>query len=91
MRGLLITQADEVRSFDLEMLEKKMKLKQRHARQRDELKERLRQDAQNKAKWMLEDETNFQKNKEKREKTEQAVLKEVQQIQNDGKKQAREK
>ena len=85
MRGLLLSQADEVRQFDIDMLEKKMALKQRHAHQRDELKERLRKDAQNRVKWMLEDETDFQKNKETREKAEQAVLKEVKQIQEEGK------
>ncbi|MBR1777018.1 MAG: hypothetical protein IJ752_00320 [Alphaproteobacteria bacterium] len=81
MRNLLISQADEIRQFDLNMLEKKMEMKLRQAKQRDELKEHLRQDAQNRAKWILEDEENFQKNKEKREETEQAVLNEVEKIQ----------
>ena len=66
MRKLLISQADEIRQFDLEMLEKKMDMKLKHAKQRDEKKEELRKDAQNRVKWMLEDEANFQKNKEER-------------------------
>lgn len=74
MRRLLISQADEIRRFDLDMLEKKMEIKVRQAKDRDELKEQLRQDAQNRAKWILEDEANFQKNKEEREKAEKAAL-----------------
>ena len=77
MRNLLISQADEVRQFDLEMLQKKMDMKLRQAKQRDEMKERLRQDAQNRAKWILEDEEKFQKNKKDREKKEQAVINQV--------------
>ncbi|MBR1944711.1 MAG: hypothetical protein IJ846_00245 [Alphaproteobacteria bacterium] len=91
MRGLLISQADEIRQFDMNMLENKMKMKQRQARQRDELKERLRKDAQNRAKWMLEDEAKFQESKEAREKAEQAVLSEVKQIQEEGKEQSLKK
>ena len=82
MRNLLISQADEIRKFDMDMLQKKMDMKLRQAKQRDEMKERLRQDAQNRAKWILEDEENFQKNKRKGEAAEQSVLKQVKAVQN---------
>ncbi|MBO4520288.1 MAG: hypothetical protein J5787_03695 [Alphaproteobacteria bacterium] len=81
MRSLLISQADEIRQFDLDMLQKKMNIKIRQAKQRDEMKERLRQDAQNRAKWLLEDEEKFQENKKDREQKERAILNQVQDIQ----------
>ena len=63
MRNMLISQATEVRQFDLDMLQKKSELKLKHAKQRDELKERLRKEAQNRAQWMMKEEQNFQENK----------------------------
>ena len=75
MRRLLISQADEVRQFDTDMLQKKMELKMKQAKERDDVKEMLRQDAHNRAKWLLEDEEKFQKNKAEREAKEAAVLK----------------
>lgn len=80
MRKLLISQADEIRQFDLNMLQKKMELKIKQAKKRDEIKEKLRQDAQNRAKWLLEDEEKFQKNKAKKETKEAAVLDDVKNI-----------
>lgn len=74
MRALLIKQADEIRQFDQNTLKEKMDLKVRHAKDRDELKERLRQDAQNLVKWQMEEEERFQKNKTAREAAEQEVL-----------------
>ncbi|MGN1078563.1 MAG: hypothetical protein ACI4TE_00130 [Alphaproteobacteria bacterium] len=77
MRSLLIKQADEIRQFDLDTLKNKMDLKVRHAKERDEMKERLRQDAQNRVKWQMEEEERFQKNKTVREQAEQAVRESV--------------
>ena len=84
MRRLLISQADEIREFDMETLQRKMAIKKKHARDRDELKERLREDAKNRAKWLLEDEANFQKAKEERKREQENTLKEVREIQNSG-------
>lgn len=81
MRKLLIMQADEIRNFDSEMLQKKMAMKREHAKKRDELKDKLRKDAQNRAKWLLEDEERFQKTKQERKEAENAVLSEVLEIQ----------
>ena len=77
MRALLIRQADEIRQFDLDTLKNKMDLKMRHAKERDEMKERLRQDAQNRVKWQMEEEERFQKNKQAREQADQAVRESV--------------
>ena len=77
MRNLLIKQADEIRQFDLDTLKNKMDLKVRHAKERDEMKERLRQDAQNRVKWQMEEEERFQKNKAAREQADQAVRESV--------------
>ena len=77
MRSLLIKQADEIRQFDLDTLKNKMDLKVRHAKERDEMKERLRQDAQNRVKWQMEEEERFQKNKAARDRAEQAVRESV--------------
>lgn len=77
MRNLLISQADEVRQFDLYVLHRKLDMKLRHAKARDDMKEQLREDAQNRAKWMLEDEENFQELKEARQKAEEKILRDV--------------
>lgn len=82
MRKVLISQADEIRQFDQEMLQKKMELKIKHAKQRDEIKETLRQDARNRAKWLLEDEENFQKKKTENENKEKAVSDDMKNISN---------
>lgn len=67
MKKLLIKQADEIRQFDVDTLKNKMDLKVRHAKERDQMKEALRQDAQNRVKWQMEEEERFQKNKQERE------------------------
>ncbi len=77
MRNLLIKQADEIRQFDKDTLQRKMDVKLRHAKERDGMKERLRQDAQNRVKWQMEEEERFQKSKAKREQAEQAVRESV--------------
>ena len=77
IKKLLISQADEIRQFDLEMLKKKMDMKLRHAKERDEMKETLRKDAQNRVKWMMEDEARFQNNKQKRQSDEKNIIKKV--------------
>ena len=65
MRNLLISQAAEVRQFDLDVLQKKKELKLDQARKRDDLKYRLRQDAENRAMKILQDEENFRNNTDK--------------------------
>ena len=65
MRSLLISQAAEVRQFDLEVLQKKRDLKLEQARKRDELKDSLRRDAENRALKILQDEENFRNNADK--------------------------
>ncbi len=77
MRNLLVMQADEVRQFDTDMLKKKMDMKLRHAKERDQMKERLRQDAQNRVKWQLEEEIRFQKNKQKRQEEDEKKRKQL--------------
>lgn len=67
MRALLIGQADEVREFDVETLKRKLDMKIRQAKERDDLKERLRQDSQNRMKWLMQDEAMFQRNKNKKQ------------------------
>lgn len=77
MRNLLVMQADEVRQFDTDMLKQKMDMKLRHAKERDQMKERLRQDAQNRVKWQLEEEIRFQKNKQKRQEEDEKKRKQL--------------
>ena len=73
MRNLLISQAAEVRQFDLDVLQKKRDLKLKQVRQRDDLKDRLRKDAENRANWILQEEENFQKNRDKNQEKGSAV------------------
>ena len=73
MRNLLISQAAEVRQFDLDVLQKKRDLKLKQVRQRDDLKDRLRKDAENRARWILDDEENFQKNRDENQEKDRAL------------------
>ena len=73
MRNLLISQAAEVRQFDLDVLQKKRDLKLKQVRQRDDLKDRLRKDAENRAHWILDDEENFQKNRDENQEKDHAL------------------
>ena len=77
MRALLTDQASEVRAFDLDVLLKKREMKQRHIAEREKLKEDLRKDAENRARWMFGSEKKFEKNKQNRKNEEQAVVKEA--------------
>ena len=77
MRQLLTDQASEVRMFDLDTLQKKAEMKQRHVMEREKLKEDLRRDAENRARWMFGSEKKFEKNRQDRKDKEQAVVNEA--------------
>ncbi len=62
----LVRQADEVREFDLYTLDRKLELKLRHAKERDEIRDKLRQEAQDRVKWLLSNEEAFKATKEER-------------------------
>lgn len=59
IRQLLLKQANEVREFDLYTLERKKDMKIRHAKERDTIREKLREEAQDRVKWILENEDAF--------------------------------
>ena len=67
MRQVLIRQADEVREFDMRILQQKLEMKIKHAKERDVIKERLKNDAMNRVKWIMENERDFQENKKAKE------------------------
>ncbi len=67
MRQALIRQADEVRAFDLGILQQKLEMKIKHAKERDVIKDRLKNDAMNRVKWIMENERDFQENKKTKE------------------------
>ena len=56
MKQMLIRQADEIREFDSYTLDRKLDMKLKQAQERDIIKERLKADATNRAKWILENE-----------------------------------
>lgn len=64
--NVLIKQADEVREFDIYTLDRKLELKLRHAKERDEVREKLRKEAQERVKWLLENEEAFKATQDER-------------------------
>lgn len=68
----LVRQADEVREFDLYTLDRKLELKLRQAKERDEIRNKLRQEAQDRVKWLLSNEEAFKATKEERAAEDQA-------------------
>lgn len=70
IRHLLLKQANEVREFDLYTLERKKDMKIRHAKERDSIREKLREEAQDRVKWILENEEAFKGE----DKADQAVV-----------------
>lgn len=68
----LVRQADEVRDFDLYTLDRKLELKLRQAKERDEIRNKLRQEAQDRVKWLLSNEEAFKATKEERAAEDQA-------------------
>ena len=72
--NLLVKQADEVREFDLYTLDKKLDMKLRHAKERDEIRDKLRKEAQGRVKWLLDNEEAFQATQEERAAEDQAKI-----------------
>ncbi len=70
----LVKQADEVREFDLYTLDRKLELKLRHAKERDEIRDRLRKEAQGRVKWLLDNEEAFQATRDERAEKEDAKI-----------------
>ncbi|MCQ2914272.1 MAG: hypothetical protein MJ247_03660 [Alphaproteobacteria bacterium] len=70
IRNMLIKQADEIRAADINTLEAKKLLKLRHAKERDAMREELRKEAQERVKWILENEEEFQQEKAERSASE---------------------
>ena len=70
IRQLLLKQANEVREFDLYTLDRKKDMKIRHAKERDAIREKLREEAQDRVKWILENEDAFKTE----DKADQAVV-----------------
>ena len=72
--NLLVKQADEVREFDLYTLDKKLDMKLRHAKERDEIRDKLRKEAQGRVKWLLDNEEAFQATQEERAAEDKAKI-----------------
>lgn len=75
--NLLIKQADEVREFDLYTLDRKFEMKMRHATERDAMRERLRFEAQNRVKWLIDNDDAFNTVREERKTADAEKLKTV--------------
>ncbi len=63
LRQMLIQQADEIKKFDLETLDKKLNMKLYHAQQRNTIKDRLKEDAVSNIQWIMDNEREFEKKK----------------------------
>lgn len=77
IRNLLIRQADEIRDYDLQVLNKKLQLKLRQAKERDVAREEMRKEAQERIKWVLENEAEFQVEKAAQDEAETKKLNQV--------------
>lgn len=77
IRNLLIRQADEIRDYDLQVLNKKLQIKLRQAKERDTAREEMRKEAQERIKWVLENEAEFQAEKAAQDEIETNKLKQV--------------
>ncbi|MCQ2966544.1 MAG: hypothetical protein MJ250_07415 [Alphaproteobacteria bacterium] len=77
IRNLLIRQADEIRDYDLQVLNKKLQIKLRQAKERDVAREEMRKEAQERIKWVLENEAEFQVEKAAQDEAETKKLNQV--------------
>ena len=74
LRQMLIDQANEIKDFDMKMLDEKLNLKLKHARQRSAIKDSLKEDAMRRVEWVMENENEFEAKKKQREEASKKVL-----------------
>lgn len=74
LRQMLIDQANEIKDFDMKVLDEKLNLKLKHARQRSVIKDSLKEDAMRRVEWVMENENEFEAKKKQREEASKKVL-----------------
>lgn len=74
LRQMLIDQANEIKDFDMKVLDEKLNLKLKHARQRSAIKDSLKEDAMRRVEWVMENENEFEAKKKQREEASKKVL-----------------
>ncbi len=74
LRQMLIDQANEIKDFDMKVLDEKLNMKLKHARQRSVIKDSLKEDAMRRVEWVMENENEFEAKKKQREEASKKVL-----------------